>query len=111
MAIDVVALRDAGEALQMRLDRSSKMVEVHGIYLALAPLIGAIQGAVGTCRSAGGSDAAAAEAEEALQRLKATARQVGADIRLASPAALTLGLQAALDEALRAVDALERSLA
>lgn len=34
-----------------------------------------------------------------LERLNATARQVGLDIRLASPQALTIGLQQAVSQA------------
>lgn len=36
-------------------------------------------------------------AQEAFDRLKASSRQVGLDLRLASPAALALGLRMALD--------------
>lgn len=109
MDIDLAALRAECETILTRLDRSPKVPEVHGIHMALAPLIGEIQGAVGACRREGGSIEAVEEAEAALQRLKASARRVGADIRLASPGALTLGLQTALGEALQAIDAVEQS--
>jgi hypothetical protein len=111
MDIDLVAMRAECEALLDRLDRGPQWPDLRGIHMDVAPVIGQIQGAVGARRREIGGVPDVVAAEAALERLKADSRRVGADIRLASEGALSLGLRTALTDALDAVSALERSLA
>jgi hypothetical protein len=108
--IDLVAIRAECEILLDRLDKGALWADLRAIHMDLAPIIGQIQGAVGTRLRDIGSTPDALEASAALDRLKADSRRVGADIRLASEAALSLGLRVALSDALAAVSALERTL-
>lgn len=110
MDIDLVAMKAQVELLRGRLNGAPSWQEVRAIYMDLAPLIGEIQGAVSTRRREAESQAEVEEAAAALERLKSSARKVGADIRLGSVPGLTMGLWAALGKAMAAVDCLERSL-
>jgi hypothetical protein len=110
MDLDLVAMRAECEQLLDRLDAVPAWPDLRAVYMDLAPIVGQIQGAVSTRRREIGETAQVREAEAALERLKASSRQVGADIRLASESALAIGLRTALNEALGAIEQLETSL-
>jgi hypothetical protein len=108
--IDLVGMRSEVEILQARLKGAPSWEQVRSIYMDLAPLIGEIQGAVSTRRREAEPQVELEEASAAVERLKASSRKVGADIRLGSVPGLTMGLDTALAEATEAIDALEKSL-
>jgi hypothetical protein len=110
MDIDLVALRAECEALLDRLEGQVHLLDLRRIHMDIAPMIGQLQGMVGARRREVGDLDAVLQAEDALGRLKADSRQVGADIRLASETALAMGLRTALSDALQVIAALERSL-
>jgi hypothetical protein len=93
---DLSTLHDACRQLERRLEGPANWDRLKAIYLDLAPLIGQVQGAVSEAARAGQD---VTEAQQSLDALKATARQVGLDIRLASPEALQIGLQTAVEQA------------
>ena len=101
---DLAALRDACRQLARRLEGPAGWDRLRAVYLDLAPLIGQLQGAVSEAGRAGDDVPAA---RESLDALKATARQVGLDIRLATPEALQMGLQTAVEQAAETVQRLE----
>lgn len=101
-------LRGGCLELSTRLASSPHVPELHTIYLDLVPLIGQLQGAVSLAQRTHGETPPIQFAQTHLEQLKAIARQVGLDIRLASEAALLLGLQSALDEAFQVLDQLEQ---
>ncbi|HZS93473.1 MAG TPA: hypothetical protein VFA78_01640 [Chloroflexota bacterium] len=103
-------LRRELDDLTRRLEGAREWPELRAIYLDIAPLIGRLGAVVREAeRQVGteGSNAARASLEEA----KATARQVGLDIRLSSPAALSFGLQRTLDAIRETLDRLNFPLA
>lgn len=102
---ELAAIREQCSTLMRRLDGSPPWPELRAVYLEIAPLVGRLQAGVG--EAAREQPEAAAEAEAALGKLKATSQKVGLDIRLASPRALQVGLLACLEEALEVVDRLE----
>ena len=102
---DLSALRDECRQLSRRLAGPANWDRLRAVYLDLAPLIGQLQGAVNEATRSG-EDVGAAQ--QALDALKATARKVGLDIRLASPEALQIGLQTAMEQAEEVIDALEQ---
>lgn len=105
---DNAAMRASCRRLMARLEGQPAWPELRAIYLDLAPLIGELQAAVTeAARSLAESDGAR-QAQDALDLLKASSRQVGLDIRLASEPALRVGLQIALQHALDTLDALDR---
>ena len=105
---DIAALREECSRLSERLERDVAWSELNAIYLELAPLIGKLQGAVGEHRGVCGDSPSSRCAEDALDRLKRTARQIGLDMRLASPAATAIGLQTAMESARETIDCLEQ---
>jgi hypothetical protein len=109
--IDLVAMKAQVDLLRGRLNGAPGWGEIRSIYMDLAPLIGEIQGAVSTRSREAETQTEVEEAAAALERLKSSARRVGADIRLGSVPGLTMGLWAALNEAMAAIDCLEKSLA
>ena len=102
---EISAIAEGYEALRARLDGSSDDA-LFRVYMELAPLIGQIQGAVSAARRRAGEVPIEA-AEQSLEALKTSTRQVGLDIRLASPAALRMGLESALHHAGEAIHALQ----
>lgn len=97
---DIEELQAACRDLHLRLSGNPHWSELNAIYLALVPLVGRIQAAVAErARLHGESDTLHA-AEASFQALKASRKQVGVDIRLASEPALRLGLQTAIEQAL-----------
>jgi hypothetical protein len=102
---DLSALHEDCRQLSRRLAGPANWDRLRAVYLDLAPLIGQLQGAVSEAARSG---ADVTEAQRFLDALKATARQVGLDIRLASPEALQIGLQTALEQAEEVLQALPR---
>ena len=111
MEIDLVGMRAEAEILLERLDGTPQWPDLRAIHMDVAPLLGRLQGAVGARRRELGDTPQVREAETALEGVKASSRQVGADIRLASEDALALGLRTTIDGALEVIGLLERSLA
>ena len=109
--MDTVTMRQTCERLTRRLTGEPSWAELRAVYLELAPLVGQLQGAVGEAERRHETSDELRAAREALERLKASTRQVGRDIRLASPAALALGLGTSLEEARGVLTHLERLLA
>jgi hypothetical protein len=105
--VDLAAIRVQCDTLMRRLDGRPSWPELRAIYLEVAPLIGRLQASVGEAAREPDRTEAAAEAEAALGRVKASAQKVGLDIRLASERALQVGLQMCLEQALEVVDRLE----
>lgn len=93
---DTPALAASCDELARRLEGQPTIDEVKAVYLELSVLLGQIQGAVHEAARRRAPDAALSGPEESFERFKRSARQVGLDIRLASPAALQVGLQTAL---------------
>lgn len=88
--------------LARRLEGSPGGSELRAIYLELIPIVAQLRGIVH--ESVRLFDDAAAEAmQQQLAETEAIARRVALDMRLASPAALTLGLQTALVHVQRTV--------
>jgi hypothetical protein len=104
---DTADAREDWRHLAARLEGQPRWPELNAAYLELAPLVGRLQGLVGEARRAHGETDEVREAEQALERLKASARRVGLDIRLASEPALLIGLQTALQDAAKTLDRLE----
>ena len=92
--------------LQAELATGTPWPRLRAAYLELATVAGQLQGAVAErARSGAGPDST--DLEALLERLKSELRQVGFDIRLASEAALAIGLQTALGDALAILDRLD----
>lgn len=106
--METTELREECRLLQGRLEGHPHGPDLHRIYLDLAPLVGRLQGLVSERSRAVGQTGALRAAQELLEQLKATVRQVGLDIRLASEPALQVGLQRALECTLEVLDLLER---
>jgi hypothetical protein len=104
--MDVTRTRAEIERLSAGLEGQPDWPELRSVYLDLSTLAGQLQGAVGDARREAGDTPAVQTAASALERLKAEVRQIGLDIRLASPQALLIGLQTALASAEETVAAL-----
>jgi hypothetical protein len=102
--VDLAAIEQHCADLAARLDRRPDWQGLRAVYLELAPMMGQLQGAVGSARRQHGDGAAGAEA--ALDGFKTGVRAVGLDIRLASESSLALGLQTALQQARETLAAL-----
>ena len=103
-------LRREMDDLVRRLGRAAEWPELRAIYLDIAPLLGRLDAAVREAERQDGSRASNS-ARASLEEAKATARQVGLDIRLASPAALSFGLRRTLDAIHETLDRLNFPLA
>ena len=108
MIHDVAVLRASCRELAARLEGKPDWDTVRAVYLELAPLVGELQGAVGEYTHAHGEAEEARRAEAAFAQARASFRRVGLDIRLASPGALAMGLETALQSALETLDWLQR---
>jgi len=104
---DLSILRDTCRELCRRLEGAANWDRLRAVYLHLAPFIGQVQGAVSEAARAGQD---VTEAQQSLAALKATARQVGLDIRLASPEALQIGLQTAVEQAEETICLLDKGM-
>lgn len=103
-----MALRVRCVTLLTRVEASHEYGRLRAVYMDLAPLMGEIHGVVARAARERGDTPEVMEAQRAMAALRASARQVGFDLRLASPAALAVGLRTALEHALQALDALDR---
>lgn len=106
---DAMTIRDTCRLLKERVQREPQLPELRSVYLDLSPVIGQIQGLVAEAVRRAPADETVSRAEASLADLKAVARQVGLDIRLASPGALTMGLLTALERAEETLGWLERA--
>ena len=106
--METAELREECRLLQLRLEGHPHAPDLHRIYLDLVPLVGRLQGLVSERLRRSDQTEALRAAQEPLEQLKSTVRQVGLDIRLASEAALQVGLQRALECAFEVLDLLER---
>lgn len=100
-------LRESGRALARRLEGASQFDDLKAIYLDLSVLVGQVQGAVHDAGRSGGARDNLTAAQASFEEFRRSVRQVGFDIRLASPAALQVGMQTALDHARRTMELLE----
>lgn len=91
-----------------RLAKVRSVPKLRELYLDLVPVTAQLQAAVGECLRANPQRNEARQAGAAFDRHRAQSRQVGLDIRLASPSALSMGLQAALESAEEALSWLAR---
>jgi len=105
---DLAGVRAECRQLAARLEGKPDWAALRAIYLDMATVAGRIQGAVSEARRASDNHDMVDRAEAALTEAKGNLRQVGLDIRLASPAALALGLRSAVGSALEALDHLQR---
>jgi hypothetical protein len=105
---DLADVRAECEKLAARLEGKPEWAALRAIYLDMATVVGRLQGAVGEARRASNNHDAVKQAEATLIELKGSLRQVGLDIRLASPPALAFGLQSAVESALATLDHLQR---
>lgn len=108
MDAHIHALQAQCRELLARVDSTSEYDRLRAVYMDLAPLMGEIHGVVMREVRRQGDTPATGEAQAAMESLRAAARQVGLDIRLASPAALALGLRTSLELAQRALQALDK---
>jgi hypothetical protein len=104
---DLAALRASCQELAARLQGPPDWERLRSVYLDLAPVVGELQGAVSEYERTHSEAEEGRRAEAALGELKESFRQVGLNIRLASPAALQVGLQTALRSAAETLDWLE----
>lgn len=107
--VDLSALQATCSTLAARLEGQAREDDLRGVYLDLAPLIGQLQASVAERGRSGGENREMDGARQALDALKGSARQVGHDIRLASPAALQLGLRVSLEYADEVLEQLRRA--
>ena len=108
--IDLDELRSACCELMDRLDGPPQIDRLKAVYLELSFLTGQLQGAVNGVARAHGETSELRSAQASFESFASSLRQVGFDIRLASPAALQIGLQAALEHALEALDHLRPAI-
>jgi protein involved in temperature-dependent protein secretion len=104
---DSTRLQTACRELAQRLEGQPSAAELKSVYMDLSHLQGQIQGALHDALRAGGMTPQVRAAEQSFEQFKRTLRQVGFDIRLASPSALQVGMQTALDHALQTLTYLE----
>jgi len=109
MMTDLQDLKERCRRLEARLQGQPHWPELRGVYLELVTVVGQLQGAVGESSRAHGETEEARMAERSFERLKSSSRKVGLDIRLASEAALLVGLQDSLQSAFETLDWLERA--
>jgi len=81
-----------------------RLPDIRAAYLTLVTLLGQVSGQIGEVSRLQPQNDAVREATMALERAKRAARQVGLDIRLASPSALAYGIHAAALGAVQALD-------
>ena len=94
--------------LAHRLDRSNDWDGLRSIYLDLVPTVGRLQGALRTYSREHEGALESQELTQSFEELQATVRQVGHDIRLSSPSALKLGLEACVSQGLEIVARLQK---
>ena len=97
-------LVSACRELERRLEGSPQTDRLKAVYLDLSMLLGRIQGALNDAQRHSGQTPETLAAQVSFDELRRTVRQVGFDIRLASPTALQVGLQTALEQALETLD-------
>ena len=107
---DPAHLTSACRELMDRLDGPPQIDRLKAVYLELSFLTGQLQGAVNDTARAQGETREVQFARASFESFKSSLRRVGFDIRLASPAALQMGLQASLEHALEALDHLEPAI-
>jgi hypothetical protein len=107
--MDLAALREQCLQLERRIKGEEDWNRLRRVYLDLAPLMGQLHGAVAEAVRLHGDCVELDAARQSLEQVRARARKVGLDIRLSSPAALSMGLEAALEGAREALDHLEAS--
>ena len=105
---DLAEVRAECCRLAARLEGKPDGSALRAVYLDMATVVGRLQGAVSEARRVSNNRDAVEQAEAALSQLKGSLRQVGLDIRLASPSTLALGLQSAVGSALETLDHLQR---
>lgn len=99
-------IASACRELARRLEGPPQIDRLKAVYLDLSLLVGQIQGAVNDARRHSDQTPATLAAQGSFDEFKRTVRQVGFDIRLASPAALQVGMQTALNHALETLEQL-----
>lgn len=104
---DTTELAAAYRALARRLDGPPNIDDLKAVYLELSFLVGQVQGAVHEAARTSGTATRTVAAETSLTQLKSSVRQIGFEIRLASPAALQIGLQTALGHAIQTLQWLD----
>jgi len=91
--------------LARRLEGSPGASDLRAIYLELIPIVAQLRGIVHESVRLF-DDVAAGAVQQQLAETEAIVRRVALDMRLASPAALKLGLQTALEQVHRTVQLL-----
>lgn len=104
---DVTGLRASLQRIESMLGDQPRWPQLRTAHLDLVTVTGQLQGALSEQRRLGGDAGTLQHAEESLDAMKATVRQVGMDIRLASEGALLLGLQTCLRLAFEVLDLLD----
>src|SRR5579859_4135520 len=99
--MDFASLRAELDHLGRQLERAPRWPELRAVYLDMTPLVGQLQAAVDEkLRSATSNrEEEPAILQTAFEELKASFRQVGLDLRLASEPALRVGLETVIDAA------------
>jgi hypothetical protein len=90
--------------LARRLEGPPQSDRLKAVYLDLSMLLGRIQGALNDALRRNGPTPETLAAQASFEDLRRTVRQVGFDIRLATPAALQVGMQTALSHAQETLD-------
>jgi hypothetical protein len=106
---DLSQLRSECRRLAGQLEGEPHWEKLRAIYLELAPLMGELQGALSRWTRAHGDEEDAQPLQTTFDELKASVRQVGLDIRLASEGALAMGLRVSLERAEELLDRLEQA--
>ncbi len=95
--------------LARRLEGPPQIDRLKAVYLDLSILLGQIQAVLNDAQRQRGQTPETLAAQASFEELRRSVRQVGFDIRLASPAALQVGMQTAVDYALQSLDRVNRA--
>lgn len=106
---DRTGLKATCRELANRLEGHPQTADLKAVFLDISILVGEIQGALNEAIRTGGTKPQTQAAEASFEQLKNSVRQVGFDIRLASPAALQVGMLTALDHAVHTLDCLDEN--
>ncbi len=106
--VDRSDIRTSCLDLQVRLQSDSSSDAIKPAYLDLSIVLGRLHGALNEEIRIHGHAPRMLQAQREFDSMSKIVRQVGFDLRLASPPALRLGLQTALAGAIHLLDVLDR---
>lgn len=101
---DLSQIASTCRELEHRLEGPPQIDHLKAVYLDLSMVLGQIQGALNDAQRHSGQAPGALAAQASFEELRRAVRQVGFDIRLATPAALQVGMQIALSYAFETLE-------